>query len=170
MTIIAFTGPKGCGKSAAASHLIEKYSFRKHPFAKPLKEMIKCLGLTEEHVNGSLKEVPCEELCGKTPRWAMQSIGTQWARNLIHPDLWINAWKNTMPNANIVCDDLRFPNEYDIIKKNDGIVIDIIRPGYERDQSHESESHNIPYDYQIINDRNFEHLFAKIEDLIPAEI
>ena len=61
--IIAFTGPKGCGKSTAAKHLVDK-GFVRHYFAKPLKEMMKCLGLTEEHVNGSIamKEAPCDEV------------------------------------------------------------------------------------------------------------
>ena len=163
-TIIAFTGPKGCGKSTAAKILIEKYGFKRHYFAKPLKEMIKCLGLTEEHVNGSLKEAPCRELDGKTPRWAMQSLGTEWARKLISPNLWVNAWKNTLPEqSNIVCDDLRFPNELKVLSEMGGIVIDIARPGFERDQSHESEAHSLPYNYQIENDGDLESLEEKIK-------
>lgn len=164
--IIAFTGPKGCGKSTAAKYLVEKHGFERHYFAKPLKEMIKCLGLTEEHVNGSLKEVPCDELCGQTPRWAMMALGTEWGRDLIHPNLWINAWKNTLPDNHVVCDDLRFPNEYQILKDKKGFVVDIARPNFSKDLSHESESHILPYDYQIHNDGSPEQLFENIEDVL----
>ncbi len=163
-TIVAFTGPKGCGKSTAAKILIERYNFKRHYFAKPLKEMIKCLGLTEEHVNGSLKEVPCKELDGKTPRWAMQSLGTEWARKLISPNLWVNAWKNTLPEEfDVVCDDLRFPNELKVLSELGGVVIEVVRPGFERDQSHESEAHSLPYNYQIENDGSLEDLAEKIK-------
>lgn len=165
-TIIAFTGPKGCGKSTAAKYLMD-HGFVRHYFAKSLKEMIKCLGLTEEHVNGGLKETPCHELCGQTPRWAMQSLGTEWGRELIHPDLWVNAWKNTMPKeTDIVCDDLRFPNEYSILKEQNGYVVDIIRPGFERDQSHESEAHSLPFDYQIANASTFESLQHQLDEVL----
>jgi len=165
-TIIAFTGPKGCGKSTAAKCLIDDFGYERHYFAKPLKEMIKCLGLDERHVNGDLKETSCDELGGQTPRWAMQTLGTEWGRELIHPELWVNAWKNTLPKSDIVCDDLRFPNEFKILKEVQGIVIDIVRPGFERDQSHESEAHSLPFDYQITNDGTTNDLCKKIKDII----
>ena len=166
--IIAFTGPKGCGKSTAAKHLVDK-GFVRHYFAKPLKEMMKCLGLTEEHVNGSIamKEAPCDELCGNSPRWALQSLGTQWGRDLIHPDLWVNAWKNTMPaDCHIVCDDLRFPNELKILKEKNGIIINITRENFNYDSSHESESHELPYDYQINNSNSIEDMHYQLEKIL----
>lgn len=168
-TIIAFTGPKGCGKSTAATYLIEKHGFVRHYFAKPLKEMAKCLGLTEEHVNGGLKEKPCDFLGNQTPRWILQSLGTEWGRKLIHPDLWTIAWENTLPDCDIVCDDLRFPNELKTIKEKNGIVIEITRPEFERDQSHESEAHEIPFDFQISNDGSIEEMFEKIEHFIKEK-
>ena len=172
MKIVAITGPMGCGKSLAAKHLINRHSFLRHYFAKPLKEMIKCLGLTEEHVNGNLKETPCDELCGQTPRWAMQSIGTQWGRDLIHPNIWTNAWKNTLPddNANIVCDDLRFPNEVDMLKKLNGTIVNIVRDGYKIDESHESESHILPFNHQVINNGSIEDLKTNLDNIIHSLI
>ena len=164
--IIAFTGPKGCGKSTAARHLIEKHGFERHYFAKPLKEMIKCLGLDERHVNGDLKEVPCEELCGKSPRIAMQLIGTEWGRDLIHPKLWINAWKNTLPDCNVVCDDLRFPNELEVLRERDGIIVNIVRPGFEIDMSHESEAHALEFDFQIINSGSIDDMIKPIQKFL----
>lgn len=162
-SIIALTGPKGCGKSTAAKLLIDIKKFHRHSFAKPLKEMIKCLGVDERHVNGELKEIPCEELCGKSPRFGMQTIGTEWGRDIMHPNLWVNAWKNTLPEGNVVCDDLRFPNELVELKKMGGTIIEISRPGFERDQSHESEAHSLPYDYKIENNGSFDDLIIEIQ-------
>jgi len=168
--IIAFTGPKGCGKSSASKYLIKK-GFVRHYFAKPLKEMIKCLGLTEEHVNGStdFKEAPCKELCGKSPRWGMQSLGTEWGRELIHPNLWANAWANTMPKAHVTCDDLRFPNELKLLREKGGIIINIVRENCNYDKSHESEAHELPYDYQITNSGSMEDMHDQLEKILREE-
>jgi hypothetical protein len=51
--------------------------WRQVKFAGPLKSMCMALGLTEAHIEGHLKEVPCELLCGQTPRHAMQTLGTE---------------------------------------------------------------------------------------------
>jgi hypothetical protein len=169
--IIAFTGPISCGKSTAARYLTTNYNFIRHYFAKPLKEMLKLLGLTEEHVNGSLKEKPCWMLGGASPRYAMQTLGTEWGRNLIHGDLWAMAWRNTRPgNRDIVVDDLRFPNELEILRSLGGIIVKVVRPGLAYSEKHESEAHDLPYDFIITNDGTIEDLYRKIEIDYPKWI
>lgn len=114
--IIGICGYKGSGKSEVAKYLVERHNFRRLPFAQTLKDMLKTLGLTDEQVNGSLKEVPCDLLDGKTPRWAMQSLGTEWGRACIDQDIWVRAWRNNLESQywmhnDFVVDDLRFFNE-----------------------------------------------------------
>lgn len=163
--ILAFSGPKGCGKSTAAKCLIEK-GFTNHFFAKPLKKMLECLGVPWENLYGSKKEEPCEQLGGKSARWALQSLGTEWGRNLIHSNIWTMAWANTLPKGrNIVCDDVRFPNEYDMLTNMGGYLVEVQRPGYEKNMEHESELHVLPYDFLIINDGTEEDLLIKINDI-----
>ena len=169
--IIAFTGPMSCGKSTAAKYLTTNYNFIRHYFAKPLKDMLKVLGLTDEHVNGSLKEKDCWMIGGKTPRYAMQTLGTEWGRDMIHKDLWAMAWKNTRPgNRDIVVDDLRFPNEIEVLRSLNGLVIKVERPGQEHTQAHESEAHELPYDFILENDGTIEDLYRKIENDYPKWI
>ena len=48
--------------------------------------MLYQLGLGEAHIEGALKEVPCELLGGKTPRYAMQTLGTEWGRDTDQQD------------------------------------------------------------------------------------
>ena len=75
------------------------------------------IGLSAEQIDGSLKETPCDLLCGKTPRQAMQLLGTEWGRDLISPDFWVSAWSAAVDRAltggaiGIVADDCRFLNE-----------------------------------------------------------
>jgi hypothetical protein len=132
-TIIAFTGLAGSGKSTAAAHLCDNHGFERVRFAGPLKDMMRALGLTEQEVEGDRKELPCALLCGKTPRWAMQSVGTEWGRDLIGSNLWTNAWQAAVdrlpPAVPVVVDDCRFVNEAAAVRANGGALVKIVRPG-----------------------------------------
>lgn len=94
--IYAFAGKRGSGKSTAVRVLLE-HGFTDAKFADPLKNMLRAFyrtcGLDDAHIErkieGDLKEVPCEWLMGKTPRYAQQTLGTEW-RNLINTELWSN--------------------------------------------------------------------------------
>jgi hypothetical protein len=138
--IIAFTGPIGSGKSFAAKYLEEAHGFDVHKMAGPLKNMLRAVGLTERHIEGDLKEVPCEVLCGKTPRLAMQTLGTEWGRDIIGADLWVNLWRHTLPKGDVVCDDVRFPNEAAMLRSMGGIIVKIERDGFEAKTTHASEA------------------------------
>lgn len=125
--LIGFTGPMGCGKSYAAKYLRDRHRFTIHKMAGPLKRMIRTLGLTDKHIEGSEKEVPHDLLCGKTPRYAMQTLGTEWGRDIIGTDFWVNLWAFQMPGGRVVCDDVRFANEAAIIQKLGGTLVSIER-------------------------------------------
>jgi len=152
--IIGICGYRHSGKSEIAKLLCER-AFTRKPFAGPLKAMLAAVGLANEELNGSRKELPSLLLCGRTPRWAMQSIGTNWGRDLIHPDLWVTLWiasVTPMLGFPVVADDVRFPNEVAAIHELGGEVWRITRPGCESD-GHESEAHvnNLDVDTEIYN-------------------
>lgn len=132
-TVIAFSGLAGSGKSTAAEHLINRHGFTRVRFAGPLKAMMAALGLTPDEIEGHLKEQPCALLGGKTPRYAMQTIGTEWGRDIINRDLWIRAWRAAVdklpPGAPVVVDDCRFPNEADAVRAVGGVLVRIERAG-----------------------------------------
>lgn len=82
MKIFAFAGPPGSGKSTFCRLLHEAHGYRILNFADPLKAAAKALwGLSEEQVNGDLKEAP-DPRWGVTPRTIMQHLGTEHARHL----------------------------------------------------------------------------------------
>lgn len=167
-TIIGFTGKMGCGKSTAAIELVNN-GFCLRKFAGTLKAMMFTLGLTLEHIEGNLKELPCELLGGKTPRHAMQTIGTDWGRDMISPTLWIDVWKhhvNNLPfNRHVVVDDVRFDNEADAIRDMGGTVIRIGRPGLTIASSHASEHMDFGVDATIYNDGSIEDFLSEIRGL-----
>jgi hypothetical protein len=168
--IVAFTGLAGSGKSTAARRLVEGHGYERIRFAGPLKAMLAALGCTPAEIDGDRKEVPCDLLCGKTPRQAQQWLGTEWGRDMIGPDVWIRAWRaaveRTLPGSCIVVDDCRFPNEAAAIKALGGLIIHIDRPGAGAGAAgHSSEGQALPSDRQIANVGTEAFLFAMVDEL-----
>ena len=162
--IVALVGYKGCGKSTAAKEFYVA-GFTRVRFAEGLKNMLKSLGLTNEHVDGALKEEPCDLLNGVTPRFAMQTLGTEWGRHCIHPNFWIDHWKRQVDrlpaHIPVVVDDLRFPNEREALIDLGGKIIWVHRPDVGRSSDHPSEdlSHLINYVKEQIHNNGTEEEF-----------
>lgn len=155
--LIAFTGLAGSGKSTAAKHLVESLGYTRLRFAGPLKDMMRALGLTEAEIEGDRKEVPCDLLGGKTPRYAMQRLGTEFGRDMIASDLWIRAFNAALakvpPGVPVVVDDCRFSNESDAIVAAGGVLVRVERPGAGAGAAgHSSEGQQLPSVATIQND------------------
>lgn len=134
MMLIGLAGYKGSGKTTAA-HQLELMGFGRIAFASVLKDMLKTFGLTDRQLYGDQKETPDDNvLCGKTPRWAMQSLGTEWGRDCIGHDVWIRAWWAKVQTIRhrtigVVVDDVRFQSEFDFLCEHGGHVIQVHRDG-----------------------------------------
>lgn len=131
--IIGIVGQAGVGKTTVAD-LLANAGYKRVKMAAPLKAMLRALGLTDRELEGDLKHEPCRLLGGKTPRHAMQTLGTEWGRELIDPDLWLTAWSEEAVRvlagtaAGAVCDDMRFANEADMIRRLGGTVVKVVGP------------------------------------------
>ncbi len=175
--VIGFCGLSGSGKSFAARHLTSRHAYRRTRFAEPLKAMLLAFGCSPAEVDGPLKGEPSETLCGKTPRQVMQWLGTEWGRDLVGGDLWLNAWRRRVaeirsiaPEARIVVDDVRFLNEAHAIWELGGKVVRIDRisaQGLPRDP-HISEIIPFGCDARIINSGDAQE-FAAALDVFLAE-
>lgn len=139
--VIGLTGYVGAGKTTAAEYLVANHQYVRRPMARMLKLMLQAIGLAPAHVDGGLKNEPCDLLCGITPRQAMQTLGTEWGRDLIHQDLWVTLWKASVEKIGmpVVCDDVRFANEAAAIRKMGGIIVRIDR-STTRESDHRSET------------------------------
>lgn len=128
--IVGLTGFIGSGKDTAAEYLIQNYGFKPVKFADGLKDMMRAIGITTEELEDrKLKEQPHPLLCGRTPRYAMQKLGTEWGRDLIADNIWTNLWATRCADKRLVVTaDMRFFNEAAAIEANKGIMIRIRRP------------------------------------------
>lgn len=129
--LVGFCGRISSGKTTAARVLVRHYGFARLSFADTLRAMLLALGLTiEDLTDTTRKEQPHPLLCGRTPRHAMQTLGTNWARQQIGDEVWINAARARLSRAlaggeSVVFDDLRFDNEARLIRSLGGLVIRI---------------------------------------------
>ena len=163
MKILALTGLAGSGKSTLATKLTNSAGWHRTRFATPIKYMISELleyqgvipELAWQMVDGDLKETATTYLNNRTPRHAMQTLGSEW-RDLIDRNLWTEVWKNKLiefpPNSKIVVDDCRFLHEAEAVRSMGGKILRITRPNI-LPGSHisETEMASIPIDFEINN-------------------
>lgn len=89
-------------------------------------------------------------------------------RNVVHPDYWVIASMSEYNgDENWIFTDMRYPNEYDAVKKEGGIVIRIKRKGVEEIDSHtERLLDNHQFDYVITNDGDLEMLGNAVQIIL----
>jgi ribosomal protein L35AE/L33A len=179
--IVVLTGRAGAGKTSVAMKLHDEHGFVRVRFAGVLKHMLVSFfmlcGLdyatAARKVDGDLKEVACPLLCGRTPRYAMQTLGTEWGRALLGPGVWTRAWQASVkamePNAGVVVDDCRFENEIEAARRvGDVVVVRITRAGAsingEVEQAHVSENTDLPCDFEVANDGSLDETVNKIRE------
>jgi len=135
--ILALAGQAGAGKDTAADHLCRAHRFERYAFADPLRAMLEALfadaGLDYAYLfEPGLKELPVPRL-GVSYRHLAQTLGTEWGRESVAPDLWLRlaALNLGLPDApihdRIVISDLRFANEADWVQQHGGVTVRIER-------------------------------------------
>lgn len=146
--IIALAGAAGVGKSTVANIM----SVRPVAFAQPLNDMLaSCLRDLRildpddpaKYVSpntalfgpSEYRESVVMEL-GVTVRHMLQTLRTDWGRDMIHPEIWVRTGMNramsvTENGRHCVITDTQFLNEFRAVKEAGGEVWLIRRPGRE---------------------------------------
>jgi hypothetical protein len=196
--IIGLTGFAGSGKSAIADRLVKRHGFQRIKFADPLKTMLRGLLAsvgtsdveTRRMIEGDLKQVPLDVLGGRTPRYVMQTLGTEWGRDLIDPDLWVTLFKRRLEftrridllahpldlpdrvHTKIVVDDVRFVNEAKVIQANGGEVWRVIRDAAPSAGDHQSEIEQLSIvpTRTVRNNGTFDDLRAIVDGFIEKGV
>ena len=148
------TGLARSGKDHAANYLAKHMQLHKYAFAEPLKTMLK--SVFGDHFHEGDRSGICPET-GKSYREMMQTLGTEWGRQLMDENVWVNLvdrrWREVetgehlvmMPRdpgderagypsymaKGMVLSDVRFDSEAQWIRDHGGMVIMIVRPGVE---------------------------------------
>lgn len=135
--VIGLTGLAGSGKSTIAKYLVDVHGYTLLSFAGPLKKMHRTLDpymgmevtrwfefwkqpkqlrlsdLLSTMTEGEIKK----STYGPEYRRLLQTLGTDCVR-AVEPDFWVNAAiaQMTDPNGKYVFDDVRFPNEAEVLR------------------------------------------------------
>ena len=153
--LIALTGPKGVGKSTYAKFLASENGVVVS-FATPIKQMLKQIA-GDEYVFGDKKNAIVPHL-GVTGRFLLQTLGTEWGRETIDQDIWVNSVRRMLTKQffqeyhPVIIDDLRFENEAAMVHDLDGEVWEIERKGFTPDKKdgHISEAGVASIDKKVV--------------------
>ena len=165
----------GAGKSTVAQILMEEHGFARGRFAGPLKAMLAALlrsaGEDKETVSrrfdGDLKKAPSPALSGRSPHYAMQTLGTEWGRDCMAPDFWIDIAeagidRHLSDGIPVVLDDVRFGNEADLIRAKGCILLQVKRPNVGPVNGYIGDHLDIEPDSVLLNDGPIEIVQARV--------
>ena len=169
----------GSGKTTVAQYLSAKHGYTMVSFASPIRRMLRVL-LAQlyspeqiyEFTRQENKSMPLPGFPMRiNPRYLLQTLGTEWGRNLVHPDIWVKAaFAGLREDTKYVFDDMRFPNEFEAIQKRGGQVWCIERPGLPPDNlsRHSSERRLDGYVFHtcIVNHGSIQDLHDTIDDIM----
>lgn len=134
--VVCIVGRAQSGKSTAAGLMASRAGYRSFSFADPVKRMLLTLGegygMEARHLWGTNdeKNEPLDILGGKSARFAMQTLGTEW-RDLIDKSLYAKHMLRRIQQSDasrIVVDDMRFEHEYLPMKEAGALIIGIESP------------------------------------------
>lgn len=174
--LIGLAGRARTGKTTAANHLENDHRFQSYAFADPLREgLMTMFNLCPYDFEGAQKEKSIEWL-DRSPRELMQSLGTEWGRNLVHPELWLLLAEQNLEflgeiheaATGFVISDLRFENEAQFVRDRGGVVIHLYRPSAPEVNAHVSEDgiRCLEQDLMLANYGTEEELFRNLDSIV----
>lgn len=161
MHLIGIAGPARAGKDTLCSYMLDNLDgiWLRSSFADPLKEMLRAIGVD---CSDDAKAVVSDDY-GVTPRHMMQTLGTEWGRNLIDGDVWVKAFARLNAGKCVIVPDVRFENEAELVRAN-GVLIHLVgRGGIEGNHVSENAIAFKSGDIVIDNSRDLAWLHAQVD-------
>jgi hypothetical protein len=168
--LIGIAGRARSGKDTVANFIIAAIGGYRYSFADPIRAMLAPLGVDMNDPYWQARKEDVIPALGVSPRRMMQTLGTEWGRNLINPDLWlVMAHQRLLRNGpGMVISDVRFENEAAWIRKHGGRIIHVIRPEAKAVEAHASEDgiEMQDTDARLFNSGTLEELQLSVRELL----
>jgi hypothetical protein len=168
--LIGIAGRARSGKDTVAHFIVAAVGGYTYSFADPIRAMLRPLGVDMSDPYWQQHKEAVIPALGVSPRRLMQTLGTEWGRELIHPDLWLMLAQQRLlrHGPGMVVPDVRFENEAAWIRTHGGRIIHLYRESAEEVVAHKSES-GIgvdPSDVRLFNDGTLEELQISVRGLL----
>lgn len=163
--LIGLCGEGGVGKTTTARAL--RHLLREAEISSPgdiLRDMLRPLyvaaGVPPDAIaarlTGALKRTPDPILGGRSPTHAMQTLGTEWARDQMYPALLLDVWgiaagRHLAEGKTVINDSIRFPDEVAEIRRRGGVVVKILGESRNPAPPHRSEPTDLDFDFAAMN-------------------
>lgn len=182
--IIALTGPKGSGKDTVADMIVDKYvnqyDVSTVAFADPIKKVVQHIFGLDDRTNDEYDQFKRTTLTFDMPRSRMAAAqGRHVVREIgmlmrgydeRQFNDYVSGCFERDPNRLWIVTDMRFDNEYTMLKQYGAKVIKIIRPQYQYD-GHITErafdDHLV--DSILMNDGSLEFLKTRV-DIVMSQL
>lgn len=160
MLLIGITGKAGSGKDTVGETLRDFYGVALTSFAWPIKKAISAMLGTPMELWADRKwKEKIHPATGRSPRFMAQTLGTEWGREIIDPEIWVDLalqrlYEAGWPRAAIT--DLRFDNEARVIREEGGVIIHVHRDdcGEVDNINHASEAGILPWGTDMFINNN----------------
>jgi len=200
MTIaIGISGFAKAGKTTVAEYIERRYGVKRLHVAEPLRDMLRVLlrangvaeDMIERYLTGDLKDGVVIPEIGRTSRELQITLGTEWGRECVHPNLWAKTWSRcASPFFAVMNDSVRFPNEEDVIRGELGGLTILVERFDTHPVSykwgavgrwlynvfgcmwgvHDSErTDRLNPDFILRNNGSLEELFERVDEIIQVE-
>jgi hypothetical protein len=133
--IIGLCGPAGAGKSTVADILCGDGRGVTIPLADPLYKALSAMfGIPEAALVDRGKKEQTIDWIGQSPRRLLQTLGTEWGRQVIGDDIWARICLRRAAISLgagfkvVAVPDVRFDNEAAAIREAGGKIVRIVRP------------------------------------------
>jgi hypothetical protein len=177
MKLIGLYSPAPQSGKTMVAGVLSDYGHVIIPFAGTIKDMVVpmlgALGYSYPRAWEMLlrdKDAIVPEI-GVSVRHMLQTLGTEYGRQCLHPNVWLICWrKQAERHAKVVVDDVRFANEAALIREMGGEMWMVRRPGVERNTGHASEGglDGFDFDRVIENDGTLDELRTKVLAALDA--
>lgn len=173
--IALYSSAPQSGKTTTAE-ILKESGYKTLSFATPLKQMTVRFLMGFGYSKGDAERIIKDKdfVIGEVNlrvRDIVQTIGTEWGREMIHKDVWVKMWESTQRRfSHVVVDDMRFPNEYEAVKKHNAVLVKIERDDAKgkNKETHESEGalDDFCFDFTIDNNGSLDNLKNQIMKIV----
>lgn len=164
-SLILLGGYATAGKDEVADELVRAYGWHKTYFSKPLEQALLALDPwvpSGRGLNGYIRyadlhaEVGYQESKNNPEvRRLLQTLGTQVGRDIIGPNTWTDIIGREIDlmfeqGYSVLVTGTRYPNEFEMAKKYNGITVWVDRLGLRPVNSHSSDNSLLPAQFDVI--------------------